>query len=302
MCEQCQVRARRAKGRPSWQCATDGNYNPVTPTINLRRVCVMIQNGDFFTVQDLIQAVAQVVEYDVKSCLAKNKNVDLLKMTPRDYAQKKIELYADIKSSAKYLDEQLKHKGFKTNYRFAYEYNLPQVLSTDRVVFDAYQLEYFYKLAVSGLDVKPNRRQHLNKIYDDAARVSYYYAQYVWALNPGAVLGLNNYLDMYRHWGFVLSYLLGVGFNFHPKDVYEFVVNHNNPGLVSVQREELYNKQLVFKNWCAGRYGIDTGCLVLCPEHQEKLRRILTGTDAPLYVQKLKSVFMSLLSNVGVRR
>lgn len=246
----------------------------------------MIKDGDFFTVADLKKSVAQATGVDVQKYL-KNRLV----LNPDSYAEQNIQLYADIKSSALALDKQLKDSGFRTKYKFSYDYNIPG-LSYDEIVRDAYKLEFFYSLAVGDTKkkVKPESKKALVNAFFDAARVSYYYAQYIWATNPSSRFDYSQRFNPQRDWGFVISFLLGVGFRFHPKDVYEFVVNHNNPYLNQAQRDGLYAKQLDFKNWCMDTHKIDTGCLVLCAEHQEKLRKILNRTDTPYFVQQVQAL------------
>ncbi len=246
----------------------------------------MIKDGDLFTVYDLRESVAQVTAVDMRKYL---KNADF--GGAEEYAQKQMALYGDIKSSAVALDKQLKDAGYKTKYNFSYKYNIPG-LTSEEIVHDAYKLEYFYSLAIGDVrgGVRPGRQAAVENVLNDAARLSYYYAQYIWKLNPASRFDYVQRFDVQRDWGFVICFLLGVGFGFHPKDVYEFVINHNNPYLSQKQRDELYKKQLVFKNWCQNKFNIDTGCLVFCAEHQEKLRKILTKSDTPYLVQCVQDV------------
>ncbi len=237
----------------------------------------MIQNGDLFTVNDLKESVRQVTDARYPGC------VEL----PVQYADRQIGLYADIKSSAINLDSSIREAGFKTTYRFAYDYNIPG-LTYDEIVKDAYKLEYFYQIECDFL--RRNKILFHNKRLDDAARVSYYYAQYIWAANPTARFDYVKKLDMYMDWGRVLCFLLGVGFKFHPRDVYEFVMNFNNPNLNDAEMRAERQKQQVFKDWCA-RHNIDTGCLVLSDENREKLRKIITKTDTPYFLQLLMQPF-----------
>ena len=240
----------------------------------------MIQNGDLFTVEDLKASVHQVTDVDFSS-------IKGAKMTPQQYADENILLYQDIKSSAVGLDCSLRYAGFKTTYRFAYDYNIPG-LTYDDIVNDAYKLEYFYKVVcqyVQQTNLFPKA-----KVFDDAARLSYYYAQYLWAANPSARFDYAKKLDVYCDWGRVLCFLLGVGFRFHPRDVYEFVMNFNNPSLGQKEMQMERQKQQVFKDWCA-EHSVDTGCLVLCDAHQEKLRKIINKTDTPYVLQLLAVPF-----------
>ncbi len=237
----------------------------------------MIQNGDLFTVNDLKESVHQVTDARYLDCTE----------LPVQYAERQIELYADIKSSAINLDASIRKAGFKTTYRFAYDYNIPG-LTHDEIVKDAYKLEYFYKI---GCDLaRKNKNVYAGRRIDDAARVSYYYAQYIWAANPVARFDYAKKLDMYMDWGRVLCFLLGVGFKFHPRDVYEFVMNFNSPYLSNAEMGAERQKQQVFKDWCA-RHGVDTGCLVLSDANRDKLRKIITKTDTPYFFQLLLQPF-----------
>ncbi len=243
---------------------------------------VMIQNGDKFTVLDLCEFVRSVTSADLR------KHVACVKSNPDKYAKKQMELYGNTKSSALSLDKQLRDAGFKTTYKFSHDYRIDG-LTYDNIVNDAYKLEYFYKLATDpSLNVLFGHRKDIRTFFNDAARVSYYYAQYIWALNPSARFDYATRFHMYRDWGLILNFLLGVGFQFHPRDINEFITHHNAPDLSKAEYDKMYTEQLVFKNWCAHKYNIDTGCLVLCPEHRTKLSKILTRTDAPYVIQLLR--------------
>lgn len=242
--------------------------------------CGMIQDGDLFTVSDLKDSVQQVTD-------AENPYPKLLYTTPQEYAEKNIALYQDVKSSAVSLDNSLKKAGFKTTYRFAYNYNIPG-LTPDKIISDAYKLEFFYELA--SMYMRKTLQFPKQKIFDDAMRVSYYYAQYIWAANPGVCFDLSQKLDMRQDWGRVLKFLQGVGFKFHPLDVYEFTINFNNPKLSDEEMRAERRKQQVFKDWCARR-GVDTGCLVLSDAHRDKLRKIINKTDVPYFLQLLSVPF-----------
>lgn len=240
----------------------------------------MLQNGDLFTVVDLKDSVRQVTDVDWRS-------VKIMQMSPQQYADINVGLYDDVKSSANQLDNSLKNAGFRTLYRFSYDYRIPG-LSSDEIVRDAYKLQSFYKVACTYIQ-KTNRFPQ-EKVFDDAARLSYYYAQYVWAANPPLRSDYQEHLDMYYDWGRVLCFLLGVGFKFHPRDVYEFVMVFNNPTLTNAEMRMKRQEQQVFKDWCAS-YGVDTGCLVLSNAHRDKLRKIITKTDTPYILQLLTLPF-----------
>lgn len=62
-----------------------------------------------------------------------------------------------------------------------------------------------------------------------------------------------------------------------------------------VEYDKMYTEQPVFKNWYANKYNIDTGCLVLCPEHRTKLSKILTRTDTPYVIQLLRRLIPTRL-------
>ncbi|MBE6456683.1 MAG: hypothetical protein E7008_01945 [Alphaproteobacteria bacterium] len=247
----------------------------------------MIQNGDKFTLLDLRDSVRQVLGNDMR------EHIHNIKQTPDLYAKRQISQYADIKSSAINLDKQLRDAGFKTTHKFSYDYNISWLLYKD-IINEAYRLEYFYNLATNPrLNIKFGHRDAVHHIFDDAARVSYYYAQYIWALNPSARFDYATRFHMYRDWGLILNFLLGVGFQFHPRDINEFITHHNAPDLSRAEYDKMYTEQLVFKNWCANKYNIDTGCLVLCPEHRAKLAKILTRTDTPYVIQLLRRLIPS---------
>ena len=67
-------------------------------------------------------------------------------------------------------------------------------------------------------------------------------------------------------------------------------MNFNNPNLNDAEMRAERQKQQVFKDWCA-RYGVDTGCLVLSDAHRDKLRKIITKTDTPYFLQLLMQPF-----------
>lgn len=249
----------------------------------------MIQNGDKFTVNDLRDFVGAVTSADLR------KHVACVKSSPDEYAKKQIELYGDTKSSALSLDKQLRDARFKTTYKFAHDYRIDG-LTYDKIVNDAYKLEYYYNLATDpSLSVLFGHRGAVRRIFDDAARASYYYAQYIWSLNPQSRFDYATRFHMYRDWGLILNFLLGVGFQFHPRDINEFITHHNALNKSQSEYATMYQKQLVFKNWCANKYNIDTGCLVFSPEHQDKLAKILTRTDTPYAIQLLGDALRRLI-------
>ena len=246
----------------------------------------MIQDGDLFSVKDLKESVQQVTDMDLLR-RERGRAFDVLNMTPNQYADKMIGLYADVKSSAVDLDKNLRDLGLRTTYKFSHKYNIPG-LTYDEIVRDAYKLGFLYKLASSPLRIHVPIRK--SGVFDDAARVSYYYAQYIWAANPSARFDYAARIMPYHDWGRVLCFLLGVGFKFHPRDIYEFVMVYNNPELDDAGLRKKRQEQEVFKKWCA-KHNVDTGCLVLCPGHQEKLRKIINRTDTPYAIQWLQQLF-----------
>ena len=252
---------------------------------------MIIKDGDKFSVADLREMVDYFTSRPIQSCFVDvgsgHQERLLTNITPKEYEDNQFALYGKTGSSARDLDKNLRDAGYKTTYKFAYDYSIPG-LTSEEIVRDAYRLEYFYKLALRLPRIKRGSTSHVEKIVDGAARASYYYAQYIWAANPTIKFDYAQRFDVYQDWGLVLSFLLGVGYQIHPKDVYEFVTHHNDRHLSRAELDLIYKKQEVFKNWCAQR-GIDTGCLVFCPEHREKLRKILTKKDTPYWIQKLQS-------------
>ena len=260
---------------------------------------MIIKDGDKFSVADLKETVDYFSNRPVQSCFvnigAGGHGNLLTGVTPKEYEESQFALYGKTGSSARNLDKNLRDNGYKTTYKCSSDYYIPG-LTSEEIIRDAYRLEYFYKLALRLPRIRRGMTKRTEKIIDGAARSSYYYAQYIWAANPSIKFDYANRFDVHRDWGFVLSFLLGVGYQIHPKDIYEFVTHHNDLSLSRAELDLIYEKQKIFKNWCAQR-GIDTGCLVLCPEHQEKLRKILNKEDAPYWIQKMQQ-----LLSLGKRR
>lgn len=260
----------------------------------------MIQQGDKFSVRDLRQSVDEILGAwrDVKVLagtpplyvLVGDTMIDLMHTSPQMYAKYSIECYDDIKSSALNLDKQLRKNGFYTTQKFSYKYFTPG-LTAEQIVKDAYCLEYFQRLILAP-GGRRKHQQQMNKIIYDAFRVSYYYAQYLWACNSGVCNKVSEKLSCpgIENWGQITGAVLGIGFKFHPDDVYEFAVNHINPDITKQAYNARYADQKKFKDMVMEKYGIDTGCLVLSPESQEKLTKILTGVDAPRWVQILQKL------------
>lgn len=259
----------------------------------------MIQNGDKFTHVELFKSVDEVTSIDLKKYTKApmwfsydgNNIFDLREYTPQDYAQS-IDSSYQIQSSARELDKQLKAKGYWTTYKFSHTYKMhPQM--RNRILNDAYKLEYFYNVwNHPGLVATPENLEKIKKDTMDAARISYYYAQYLWASNPDTKFNNDKNWGMYSDWFHVLHFLIGTGYEFHPLDVQY----HNK--LFYADREcdqQEFEKQTKFKNWCKDEYGIDTGCLCLSDENMAKLTAILTKTDEPYSVQLVKAFLNNLL-------
>ncbi len=258
----------------------------------------MIQTGDRFSARDLRQSVDEVVGAGLGAHIAHDKKgalfaladivFDMLECTPDGYATKMIECYDDIKSSAVNLDKQLRDNGYRTTHKFSYDYFVPGFTS-EQIVRDAYRLEYFKNLS-SMVRARAGHKKEFEQIFQDAFRVSYYYAQYLWACNSRVCAKIAQELTCpgYENWGQIIGAILGVGFKFHPNDVYEFAIKHTNPNLSPDAFNARYIEQLNFKDLLMTDYGIDTGCLVLSPESRDKLTRIVTHTDSPYLIQVLR--------------
>jgi len=231
----------------------------------------MIYDGQKFSARDLMDSIAEL----------SNKNAV-------GYAAIQIAKYG-AESSARRLDESVRSNGFRTAYKFCWKYNLPGI--SGKIDFEVYQLEYYYKQLCAMKNPKFSKQQ------EDAARLSYYFAQYIWCFN-NKLFHSDFYknLSPYWDWGFVLRFLLGIGNGYHPKDIDWFVAHHSYVGgrigaKTKAEADKSFAEQSVFKKWILENYGIDTGCLVLCPEHMEKLRRIVSGGMPPYAVQVLQNFF-----------
>jgi len=262
----------------------------------------MIKQGDRFTSLDLQQSMREVCGYDMQRYINKKQSNAIVlianyaiapgQCTPDEYAAVNIQAYGDIKSSAQFLDQQLRDKGFKTAYKFSYKYRSGG-LTPEQIVHDAYCLDWFQQI----YNFAAPRAQYQEKYFkalEDAFRLTYYYAQYLWAGNPrdcGAIARALRVPDV-EQWPQIISAILGIGFQFHPADVYEHAINHINPTMTEVQFDARYAEQLMFKKEMHDNYGIDTGCLVLSQKNRDKLRKIVTRTDTPYYIQVIKNLFL----------
>ncbi len=245
----------------------------------------MIQQGDKFSVRDLRQSVDEILGAwrDIKMLagtpplyvLVGDTMIDLMHTSPQMYAKYSIERYDDIKSSALNLDKQLRKNGFYTTQKFSYSYLTPG-LTVQQIVTDAYCLEYFQRLMLAP-GVRRKHQSQINQIISDAFRVSYYYAQYLWACNSGVCKKVSEKLTCpgIENWEQITGAVLGIGFKFHPDDIYEFSINHINPYISKDAYDARYVEQKKFKDMVMEKYGIDTGCLVLSPQSQERLTKIL---------------------------
>ena len=254
----------------------------------------MITKGQMCGDQDFFQAVDELAVMNPGPEISKplnyfllrnNDHLDLRTITPEKYAEIMLNEFP-VSSSARTLDEQLKQKGFKTTYKFSYQYNMtPQM--RERISHDGYVLEYFHEVSMH-----PNfpREEKYSKqfvqVIENAINVSYWYAQFIWANNPN-IYDYKN-LDPVKDWYHILNFIIGASFEFHPLDIQY----HKNVFANSYCRNQAkYAEQIAFKNWCKKNYDIDTGCLVLSDTNMEKLRMILTKKDLPYFAQVLKDFF-----------
>ncbi len=262
----------------------------------------MIKQGDKFTSKDLQQSMQELCGHDIRKYLNNSKtNVSVLicmcdygitplACTPDEYADLCIRAYKDTPSSAIKLDTQLHDKGFKTTYKFSYNYRTGG-LAPQQIIHDAYCLDWFHQI----YNTTTPRTKYTKEYFDlinDAFRLSYYYAQYLWAGNPHACREIAQQMCMPgpEQWPQIIGAILGIGFQFHPADVYEYSIEHANPALSKKQFNARYSEQLKFKNHMMENYGIDTGCLVLSPQNREKLNKIVSRTDLPYYLQVIKNL------------
>jgi len=252
----------------------------------------MINAGDKFSVIDLQQAVHEVCDYDILKYVDKKLSsalvvigdsiVSPIDYTPDRYADMRIRQFADIPSSAANLDRQLRDRGYKTTYRFSYNYKKGG-LTSSQIVRDAYCLEWYMQIYNTAVLNSGCHKEYFTAM-DNAFRVSYYYAQYLWAVNSQVCGDIARKLRMpdTSNWSQIISAILGIGFKFHHKDILEFIA--------PCQQDKRYTEQLAFKKDMIDNYGIDTGCLVLSPENREKLQKIVTRTDTPYYLQVIKNL------------
>lgn len=259
----------------------------------------MIKQGDLFTSKDLQQSMQELCRHDVRKYLDKDKSnagvfigdygIIPSQCTPDEYAALCLRAYESVPSSAINLDKQLRDTGFKTTYRFSYKYKMGG-LKPQQIVHDAYCLDWFNQIYNTAIPRTKYTKEYFN-IIDDAFHLSYYYAQYLWAGNPQVCRGIAQQMCMPspEQWAQIISAILGVGFQFHPSDVYEYSIEHANPSLSKEQFNKRYAEQLKFKNQMKNNYGIDTGCLVLSPQNREKLNKIVTRTDLPYCLQVIKN-------------
>lgn len=250
----------------------------------------MIHTGDIFGQDALFQSVYETLCTDWRSVLKKPLYIstnkyglkDLVEMGPVKYSTMIIS-DDDIKSSAHYLDKQLKYAGYKTTYSFAHKYRMTNEMRA-RILSDVARLDWFYQICRHPALSQKEYKQMIPD-FQNAVNVSYFYAQFLWANNPDARFDYQTRLKPWLDWDKVLNYLYGVAYEFHPKDVYKHITDWRPRG-------KLYDEQLEFQKWCKNNYGIDTGCLVLSNDNMEKLRKILTKTDTPYLIQVLRKFFV----------
>ncbi|MDE6571487.1 MAG: hypothetical protein K2L95_04725 [Alphaproteobacteria bacterium] len=262
----------------------------------------MIKQGDRFTSLDLQQSMREICSYDMHKYINQKQSDTIVaigncaiapsKCTPDEYAKTCIRGYADIPSSAKHLDQQLIDKGFKTTRKFSYRYRNGG-LGSEQIVYDAYRLDWFFQIYQTAMPREQYQDEYI-KALDDAFHISCYYAQYLWAQNYRITRDIAKALNRpdASQWAQIISVLLGIGFQFHPHDVYEYAIKHTSPDITQKQFNARHAEQLAFKNEMRNNYGINTGCLVLSPQSREKLRKIVTRTDTPYCIQVIKNVVL----------
>lgn len=260
----------------------------------------MIKTGDKFTYIDLQQSLGELCGNDVRKYIDKKKSatgvvigdafIMINKTTPDEYATTAAQQYSDTPSSAISLDNQLRNRGFKTTYRFSYKYNYAG-LTPQQIIHDAYYLDWFHQICETAVPQVKYYEKYFDLMYN-AFRLSYYYAQYLIANNRRVLSGIGQkiYSPDISRWNQIINIILGVGFQFHPYDVQEYAIEHISPDLSKKQFNARYAQQLEFKTDMMNNYGIDTGCLVLSPQNREKLRKIVTNTDLPYWLQIIKNM------------
>lgn len=255
----------------------------------------MIQEGDKFSVIDLRTSIDEVLAAQKSMpvhggtpplrIVIDGEIMDILRCSPHMYAQYRINQYNDIKSSAINIDTQLRKNGFYTTHKFSYDYRTPG-LTPEQIINDAYCMEYFQTMANAAQYRRKSMKQ-FEPMLRDAFRISYYYAQYLWACNPGVCTNIAKSLSCpgADNWGQIIAAILGVGFKFHPDDVYEFAINHISPDITPDEFNARYDMQKHFKDTVMKKYAIDTGCMVLSENSQQKLTQILTKSEPSLFMQ-----------------
>lgn len=262
----------------------------------------MIQQGDTFTFRDLRQSMHEICRYDLHKCINTKKSnvniiigdygINLCQSTPKEYAATCIQAYGNIPSSAKHLDQQIRDKGFKTTYRFSYNYRNGG-LTPEEIVNDAYCLDWFQQIYKTAVPYAKYEDEYFD-ILNDAFCLSYYYAQYLWTHNRGISRNMAKELRCpdTSQWPQIISALLGIGFQFHPNDVYEHAIKFISPNMTKKQFDAQNTEQMAFKKEIQTNYGIDTGCLVLSQQSREKLHKILTRTDTNYFIQVINNILL----------
>lgn len=274
----------------------------LTIDIFVTTISIMIKQGDKFTFKELQASMREVCDYNIHKYINPRQSLtniligrcplELHKCTPDEYADIAVQAY-EYESSAHSLDQQLADKDFKTTYRFSHKYHNGGMTSA-QIIHDAYCLDYFYQMYRCGRPYKNRETVYINAL-DDAFRLSYYYMQYLSANNRYALADIAHALNApdVTQWGQIISVLQGIGFQFHPTDIYEHAINLISPDITKRQFDKQYASQLAFKENMKDKYGIDTGCLVLSSQNREKLRKIVTKTDTPYFLQVIKK-FISI--------
>ena len=191
--------------------------------------------------------------------------------TPAQFADFKCAEY-EVASSARYLEQQLKDKGYQTKEEFSHRYKMSEEMRK-RILHDAYVLEYFLNIMRFSNNLKDISDEQTKQIIIskcvNARDVAYYYAQHICANNPGVYTLTPN-----KYWGALMNFIIGVGYEFHPSDI-----KYNEEVFFSSKQDEK-NKKLeelrAFKNWCKKEHDIDPVCLVLSPESRKKLEAVLS--------------------------
>lgn len=196
-------------------------------------------------------------------------------------------------SSAAMLDKNIRNAGFKTRYKFYYKYDLPKQLKNELSTC-GYVLIYF-----NNDYVKNFRTVEPDSVHIKALQLSYYFAQYIWALNPKTKFKIFSDLGPQSYYPAYAQLIQGVANGYHPKDI-EFYINENLAAILNKTNfhdTETYKKLVEFRDKMFDNHGIDSGRLILCPEHREKLESIFSQKQGrgPSRFSYILNIFKSLL-------